>query len=74
MSARSASASAVARTGNGPDAKRDLRLNGTYLVFRQLEQDVAAFDAFVSNLAECLCETKDWVRARLMGQNPTESP
>src|SRR5882672_1979386 len=28
--------------GNGPKTKRDLRLNGTYLVFRQLEQDVAA--------------------------------
>jgi Dyp-type peroxidase family len=60
--------------GNGPAAKRDLRLNGTYLVFRQLEQDVAAFDAFVSNLAACLCETKDWVRARLMGREPDGKP
>jgi Dyp-type peroxidase family len=60
--------------GNGSKTKRDLRLNGTYLVFRQLEQDVAAFDAFVSNLAECLCETKDWVGARLMGREPDGKP
>ena len=60
--------------GNGPKTKRDLRLNGTYLVFRQLEQNVAAFDAFVSNLAECLCETKDWVGARLMGREPGGKP
>ena len=56
--------------GNGPKTKRDLRLNGTYLVFRQLEQDVAAFDAFVSDLADGLCKTKDWVGARLMGREP----
>jgi Dyp-type peroxidase family len=62
------------KKGNRADVKRDLRLNGTYLVFRQLEQDVAAFDAFVSNLAECLCETKDWVRARLMGRAPDGKP
>jgi Dyp-type peroxidase family len=60
--------------GNGPKTNRDIRLNGTYLVFRQLEQDVAAFDAFVSNLAECLCETKDWVGARLMGREADGKP
>jgi len=56
--------------GGSPTAARDLRRNGTYLVFRQLEQNVQAFDEFVSSLAECLGETNDWVRARLMGRLP----
>ena len=33
-------------------ATRDIRRNGTYLVFRQLEQDVPAFNEFVAKTAE----------------------
>jgi Dyp-type peroxidase family len=56
--------------GSNSMAARDLRRNGTYLVFRQLEQDVAAFNEFVSSAAECFGETNDWVRARLLGRLP----
>ena len=55
-----------ARIANGHG--RDIRRNGTYLVFRQLEQDVPAFNAFVSDVAEKLGETKEWVAARLLGR------
>lgn len=51
-------------TGHG----RDIRRNGTYLVFRQLEQDVPAFNAFLSDVAKNLGETEDWVAARLLGR------
>jgi deferrochelatase/peroxidase EfeB len=47
---------------------RDIRRNGTYLVFRQLEQDVGAFNAFVSDVAKRICENEEWVAARLLGR------
>lgn len=50
--------------GHGPDVRR----NGTYLVFRQLEQDVAAFNAFLSDAAQRIGESEDWVAARLLGR------
>lgn len=37
---------------HGTTRNRDLRRNGTYLVFRQLEQDVPAFNDFVSKSAK----------------------
>lgn len=37
---------------DGRTEPRDLRRNGTYLVFRQLEQDVPAFNEFVTKTAE----------------------
>lgn len=40
-----------AKTG-GNTVPRDIRRNGTYLVFRQLEQDVPAFHEFVATTAE----------------------
>ena len=55
-----------ARIANGQG--RDIRRNGTYLVFRQLEQDVAAFNAFISDAAKRLGESEDWVAARLLGR------
>lgn len=55
------------KDSNDPPA-RDLRRNGTYLVFRQIEQDVPAFEQFVSDLAKRLGETDDWVAARLLGR------
>jgi Dyp-type peroxidase family len=60
--------------GTKPATARDLRRNGTYLVFRQLEQDVVAFDDFVSRLAQEVGETKDWARARLIGRTPGGAP
>ncbi len=51
---------------NGQD--RDIRRNGTYLVFRQLEQHVPAFNAFVCAVAKSIGETNDWVAARLLGR------
>ena len=60
-----------AKNGETP---RDVRRNGTYLVFRQLEQNVAAFNAFVSDLAERLGETQDWVAARLLGRSRDGDP
>jgi Dyp-type peroxidase family len=58
---------------------RELLRNGTYLVFRQLEQDVKAFDAFVSGAAravhgEVSAATKDWVAARFIGRWPSGEP
>jgi len=55
-----------ARVTNGED--RDIRRNGTYLVFRQLEQDVVAFNAFLSEVAKRIGENEEWVAARLLGR------
>ena len=55
-----------ARVTNGQG--RDIRRNGTYLVFRQLEQDVAAFNAFLSDVAKRIGEDEEWVAARLLGR------
>jgi Dyp-type peroxidase family len=58
---------------------RDLLRNGTYLVFRQLEQDVDAFESFVTGLAKRLhgeadAETKEQVAARLIGRYRSGEP
>ena len=58
---------------------RQLGRNGTYLVFRQLEQNVQAFDAFVSQTAkrvfgEASSKTREWVASRLMGRLPSGEP
>jgi Dyp-type peroxidase family len=55
-----------ARVTNGQG--RDIRRNGTYLVFRQLEQDVAAFNTFLSDAAKRTGENEEWVAARLLGR------
>jgi len=55
-----------ARVTNGHG--RDIRRNGTYLVFRQLEQDVDAFSAFLSEVAKRTGENEEWVAARLLGR------
>ncbi len=52
----------------------DVRRNGTYLVFRQLEQDVAAFNAFLSDAAQRIGESEDWVAARLLGRRRNGDP
>jgi Dyp-type peroxidase family len=58
---------------------RDLLRNGTYLVFRQLEQDVAGFEDFVASLAERLHGKADEeeiedVAARLVGRYRSGKP
>jgi Dyp-type peroxidase family len=55
-----------ARVTNGQG--RDIRRNGTYLVFRQLEQDVPAFNAFLSDVAKRIGENEEWIAARLLGR------
>jgi Dyp-type peroxidase family len=65
--------------GAKPEKLRELLRNGTYLVVRQLEQDVEAFHDFVSHAAEQLKgeanpSTKDWVTARLLGRWPNGEP
>jgi Dyp-type peroxidase family len=52
---------------------RELRLNGTYLVFRKLYQDVAAFRRYMSTAAKSLYGTDDTyhqelVAAKIMGR------
>jgi len=61
-----------ARVTNGHD--RDIRRNGTYLVFRQLEQDVPAFNTFVCDVAKTIGETDEWVAARLLGRGMDGEP
>jgi Dyp-type peroxidase family len=60
-------------TRGGRDAGMDLQRNGTYLVFRQLEQDVTAFHDFLSDTAKTVrgrddADTREWVAARLIGR------
>ncbi|HQV02174.1 MULTISPECIES: cytochrome P450 [unclassified Novosphingobium] len=70
------------------EGPRDLGRNGTYLVLRELKQDVAGFEAFVEAAADqlnngALCELyrltgqaadKDWIKAKLMGRWPNGRP
>lgn len=50
------------------DGARDFGLNGSYVVFRQLSQDVGAFRKYTAKAAETLGHTADWVGARLIGR------
>lgn len=70
------------------DGPRDLGRNGTYLVLRELKQDVGGFEAFLDQTADqlnngALCELykltgqsadRDWVKAKLMGRWPSGRP
>jgi Dyp-type peroxidase family len=62
-----------------PGAVHDVRRNGSYLVFRQLEQDVPAFNAFVAGVAQSRYgnagpATTDAVAARLVGREQDGTP
>lgn len=65
------------RVRSGTD---DLRRNGSYLVLRQLEQDVAAFSDFVARAAAALpddepdASKREWIAARLVGRCPDGRP
>jgi Dyp-type peroxidase family len=58
----------------------DLRRNGTYLVLRQLEQDVAAFNDFVTaaaarvQLSDDPAENRKLVAGKLVGRYPSGEP
>ncbi|WP_245494876.1 Dyp-type peroxidase [Rhizobium ruizarguesonis] len=57
----------------------ELRLNGTYMVFRKLYQDVAAFRRYLATAARSLFgsddqEHRDLVAAKLMGRWPSGCP
>ncbi len=62
------------------DGRKDLGKNGTYLVVRQLEQDVPAFNALIDTIADdlgesmSLNEAREWAAARLMGRFRTGAP
>jgi Dyp-type peroxidase family len=61
------------------DNSRDLGRNGTYLVFRQLEQDVGAFRREVARTAKRLRGSNDlrnqeWVAARIVGRTQDGEP
>jgi Dyp-type peroxidase family len=51
-----------------------LSKNGTFAVYRKLEQDVAAFDAYVAEQADKLEQSKDWIAARMVGRNRDGTP
>lgn len=67
---------------------RDFGRNGSFLVLRELKQDVAAFEEFVETASAQLTEgglcdlyklvgqhpDKDWVKAKLMGRWPNGRP
>lgn len=58
---------------------KDIRRNGSYLVFRQLEQDVSAFNDFVAKAAEIVCgradkAAKENISARLVGRTRAGHP
>ena len=64
-----------------PDAAEgaDIGRNGTYLVFRELEQDVQGFWEFVSAASEALYDTDDHetrvrVAAKMVGRWPSGAP
>ncbi len=53
----------------GPDF--DLGRNGTYLVFRKLEQDVPALWQWIDRSARDIGKPTDWLAAKLMGRWPS---
>lgn len=67
----------VRTTGARPG---ELKRNGSYLVLRQLEQDVPAFQAFVAQAASMLggpddmAQKEEWVAARLVGRSRAGKP
>jgi Dyp-type peroxidase family len=56
-----------------PD-KRDFGRNGSFLVFRQLEQKVASFERYVAEAAEAVGLSPALVAAKLVGRWPNGAP
>jgi Dyp-type peroxidase family len=57
-----------------PAKARDLTHNGTYLVFRQLEQNVPAFRAELRETANATGQSESWVAARMVGRTMDGEP
>ncbi len=58
---------------DGDDGKKDLGKNGTFLVYRKLQEDVAAFRAFIKRASKERIGKEDpaseaWLAARLVGR------
>lgn len=51
----------------------DWARNGTYLVFRHLNQDVRAFWQFLQSISQS-AEERDWLAAKLVGRWPSGAP
>jgi Dyp-type peroxidase family len=58
---------------HGP-TNRDLGRHGTYLVFRQLEQDVAAFRTFIKKTAQLSGEPEEQVASYMVGRTYDGEP
>jgi Dyp-type peroxidase family len=60
------------RDEDGVVAGRDLPLlrNGTFMVWRKLEQDVALFRRWIRELARGDPEEEDWLKAKIVGRWP----
>lgn len=54
--------------------RRDLGRNGTYMVFRQLEQDVQAFWRFVDDRMGGDAERRKWLASKMVGRWPNGAP
>ncbi len=53
---------------------RDLGRNGSYLVIRQLKQDVAGYRTYISSAAVQQGKPPDWVAAKMVGRWPNGAP
>jgi Dyp-type peroxidase family len=58
----------------GEDGLPDFGRNGTYLVMRQLEQDVRSFHGYVTEASQALARSADWVAAKMIGRWPSGAP
>lgn len=66
---------AYGRFPTGPRyADFDLGANGTYIVFRKLEQDVRGFWTYCRERAAELGATPEWIAAKLIGRWPSGAP
>jgi Dyp-type peroxidase family len=79
VSFSSAAQRGQSRSNRTPGPSRDLARNGTYLVFRQLEQNVEAFRSGIAKMAYRLRgnkdqKSKDWVAARMIGRTQEGDP
>lgn len=67
-------------TQSAPDGQHDFGRNGSFLVVRQFEQHVDAFDAFCEGAAQAVSAgrdnpvTADWIGAKMVGRWKDGSP
>ena len=66
--------SAILAEASGNAARRDFGRNGSYLVFRQLAQDVPGFWAFIDKAAKGDPDRRDWLAAKMVGRTQDGTP